>query len=125
MKAMPFLFAVSLAANLVLGWMLWQQHPVAPAMESPVVQSLSPDLDVPDLLATPAPLTVPPAQSAPLLPGPLLQPASSLFESPVEKPYAAPLPPNPHAFPSWEKRAPFRESQRQRGLYPASMKLDK
>jgi hypothetical protein len=125
MKAMPIRFAISVAALLLFGWMLWQQHPVKSVTEPSLTEQLPPDIQAPDLFAPPMPPPVSLLQPITLSPEPLLQPATFPWDARVEKPYAAPLPPNPHAFPSWEKRAPFRESQRQRGLYPASMTLDK
>ena len=122
MKAMPYLFAVSLAANLVLGWMLWQQHP-APASEPALVQSVYTDEEDLPLPTTPMPLTV-----SPLLPlagaaaydtghfPPLDIQTNALSPTVEEKPYGPPPPPNPHAFPVWQERTPYRETQFQRAL---------
>jgi hypothetical protein len=127
MKAMPYLFAISLAANFVLGLMLWQQHPAPtkPSPEPAIVQSQS-DSDELPLPTTPMPLT-----TSPFLPLELEeQPSTLLPQRPtasdmraslppaerVDKPYAPPPPPNPHAYPSWQQRTPHREPQLHRAL---------
>jgi hypothetical protein len=133
MKAIPYLLAISLAANLVLGWMLWQQRP-APVVEPAVAQSESPEHY--EVEALPLPSTPEPLMASPLLPplesgafgadrnAPLRMRAN--FEPTAEdKPYAPPPPPNPHAFPPWQERVPYRESQLDRGLYPTPLRLDK
>ena len=113
----------------VMGWMLWQQHPAnTPASADPAAQvSLPPDdLKVPDLLATPAPPPVSLTHPVSLMPDASpLQPASFSWDEPLDEPYSAPLPPNPHAHPAWQERVPYRESQMQRGLFQTPMKLDK
>lgn len=127
MKASHVTPAIILAALLGSSWMLWQQHPENPqAADVSASQPLPPvEFNAPDLLATPLPPSVPLLQPVSLWDAPLQQPASVSLEPPVVKPYAPPLPPNPHAFPPWSERLPHRASQVPRGLYPASMKLDK
>lgn len=127
MKASHVTIAIALAALLGSSWMLWQQHPDdPPAADVSASQPLPPvEFNAPDLLATPAPPSVPLLQPISLLDTPLQQPAALSLDPPVAKPYAPPLPPNPHAFPPWPERLPHRVDQVQRGLYPASMKLDK
>ena len=126
MKAMPYFLAFSLAANLVLGWMLWQQHPVQRS-EPSVAKSEAPEIyEVLPLPATSTPLTMspflPPVDSA-FLPSPGSNAAKPFSLEPTswngsseEKPYSPPLPPNPHAYPAWPERLPYRESQLDRAL---------
>jgi hypothetical protein len=125
MKAMPYLLAISLVANLVLGWMLWQQHP-APVNDPAVAQSEPLPSSTQEDEALPLPVT-----SSPLVPSPLLpfteagaltpddsvlpDPRASLVP-PADQPYAPPPPPNPHAFPAWRERTPYRETQFHRAL---------
>jgi hypothetical protein len=124
MKAMPYLFAISLAANLVLGWMLWQQHPATvPDTDPATVQYQVPEEEESlPLPAKPMPLTV-----SPLLPlaGAAAHEADSptppdeplrLLPTPLDKPYGPPPPPNRHAFPAWPERTPHRKTQFHRAL---------
>src|SRR5262245_54081178 len=64
MKAKSYLLAISLAANLVLGWMLWQRHPATnPDSEPALVQTMPSEEERLPLPATSMPLT-----ASPLLP---------------------------------------------------------
>jgi hypothetical protein len=129
MKAMPYLFAISLVANFVLGLMLWQQHPAKTTLspEPAIVQS-TPSADSDDL---PLPTTPMPLTASPFLPlvdepesafprrAPSSQAETRASLTPVgevDKPYAPPPPPNPHAYPPWQQRTPHRESQFHRAL---------
>jgi hypothetical protein len=126
MKAMPYLFAISLAANFVLGLMLWQQHPAQISPAPAIVQSTSADSDELPLPTTPMPLTASPLlplveNTEPENPVPPRPSSSEVRASltpsgEVDKPYAPPPPPNPHAYPSWQQRTPHRESQFHRAL---------
>jgi hypothetical protein len=121
MKAKSFLLAISLAANLVLGWMLWQQH-LADKPETALARPALTDDEYLPLPATPMPLTVSPL--LPLVPTGLLGPdtrspagmQAGLPSPDDEKPYGPPLPPNPNAFPPWPERSPYREPQLERAL---------
>src|SRR6187401_1628390 len=64
MKAKSYVLAISLAANLVLGWMLWQRHPATePEPEPVLVQSMLSEEERLPLPTTSVPLT-----ESPLLP---------------------------------------------------------
>jgi hypothetical protein len=127
MKAMPYLLAMSLAANLVLGWMLWQRHP-APAPEpDPAVAQYElwkEEAEPLPLPATPMPLTVSPllplagatAHEADRLAPPDTPPSLMPTVEDKDKPYGPPPPPNRHAFPPWRERTPYRETQYHRAL---------
>jgi hypothetical protein len=122
MKAKSFLLTVSLAVNLVLGWMLWQRHPAL--ISDPVVVQSDPSEDETLPLPTsPAPLTesalLPPVETGAADTGPLPAPSGAqarLLPPAQEKPYAPAPPPNPHAFPLWLERMPYRDSQIHRAL---------
>jgi hypothetical protein len=123
MKAKSYLLAISLAANLVLGLMLWQQHPVAyPEPEPVVAQSMPSEEERLPLPTMSTPLTASPL--LPLMGAALPEPGQSsapnsragLLSAPEEKPYGPPPPPNPHASPPWPERLPYSESQLERAL---------
>jgi hypothetical protein len=123
MKAKSYLLAISLAANLVLGWMLWQRHPATSPEPVPVlVQSMPSEEE-----RLPLPTTSMPLTASPLLPlmgaalpdpgqSPSADSRASLLPAPGEKPYGPPPPPNPHATPPWPERLPHGESQTERAL---------
>ena len=123
MKAKSYVLAISLAANLVLGWMLWQRHPATePEPEPVLVQSMLSEEE-----RLPLPTTSVPLRESPLLPlmgAALPEPGQSsppdsragFLPAPGEKPYGPPPPPNPHASPPWIERLPHGESQTERAL---------
>src|SRR3954470_188793 len=121
MKAMPLLLAISLAANLVLGWMLWQRHPVH-AFDPAIANSSPTEDDLLPLPSTPQPLTVsallPPIESEPSQTTPVVLPSARAFLAPPdsEKAYGPSPPPNAHAYPPWPQRVPYRDSQETRSL---------
>ena len=123
MKAKSYVLAFSLAANLVLGLMLWQRDPVTNAELEPVVVQSMPSEEE----RLPLPMTSTPLTASPLLPlmgASLPDPGQSsppdaragLLSAPGEKPYGPPPPPNPHASPPWLERLPHGESQLERAL---------
>jgi hypothetical protein len=124
MKAKSYLLAFSLAANLVLGWMLWQRQPAQyPEPEPALVQSMPSEEERLPLPTKSIPLTESPL--LPLMGAALPEPGQSpsppdaragLLPAPEEKPYGPPPPPNPHASPPWLERLPHGESQLERAL---------
>ena len=139
MKALKLALAISLALNLALGWVLWRTP--SASSEAPVPSlsmvdpSTSPSLNLPDTEdlrpLPPGPLQVPalaplgsssawgvPVGASQRTQGAPVRPIQFTPEPAVSRPYAEPLPSNPHAVPLWERRVPYREGQMERGLYP-------
>ncbi|HSI63430.1 MAG TPA: hypothetical protein VLE43_09935 [Candidatus Saccharimonadia bacterium] len=153
-KVVRGLLALSLAANLALGWMLWQQrHPEqtekltisAPASPTKAFAKETTPVSVVESPIARAPRIEPPlppptrggintTKAEGLLfssPGmqskvdPSKVPAYLRLERPESRAYGPPPPPNPHAVPPWDERLPYREDQMKRGLYSTPLKLDK
>ncbi|WP_265595310.1 hypothetical protein [Verrucomicrobium sp. BvORR106] len=135
MKALKLALAISLALNVALAWAVWRTPTPATTPPAASFSLVEPDTTPPSQLPEAEDLLSPtrtPQWAAPGAErswgfGTDLSPASEtsplrpvLFtpEPAVSQPYAAPLPPNPHAVPLWERRVPFREGQLERGLYP-------
>jgi hypothetical protein len=135
MKALKLALAISLALNVALAWSLWRTPPPTTAPPSPSLSLVEPDTTTPpqlpeaeNLLAPiPSPPWLTPGEErswsfgtdlSPAPAGSLLRPVQFTPEPAASQPYAAPLPPNPHAVPLWERRVPYREGQLERGLYP-------
>lgn len=127
---------VSLAANVALGWMLWQKRMEAPAkLETGLtVQSVLRDSDLKpvDLWNLPALPAHTDGVSAEFFVPSGSAPASvpvrtRMLQLRVSEgePYGPPPPSNPHAVPPWPERLPYRENQIDRGLYSTPLKLDK
>jgi hypothetical protein len=139
MKALKLTLAISLALNLALGWVLWRtpsasseapapslslvDPPTSPSLNLPDTEDLRPlppdPLQVPALapLGSNGPWSVPAGEAQRPQAAPV-RPIQFTPEPAVSRPYAEPLPSNPHAAPLWERRVPFREDQMERGLYP-------
>lgn len=123
MKAIFLLLAVSLAANVVLGWMLWQhQHPAADTEPALVQQAAASDEVTLPLPTGSTPLTTPPFLPLPdteiTVPDrpPIEESRSGRLAPPDEEAYAPPLPPNRHAYPPWPQRVPYHKPQVERAL---------
>lgn len=139
MKALKLTLAISLALNLALGWVIWRTPSASSDTPVPTLTmvdpSTSPSLNLPDTEdlrpLPPDPLQVPalaplgsngswgvPVGDAQRPQAAPVRPIHFTPEPAVSRPYAEPLPSNPHAVPLWERRVPFREGQMERGLYP-------
>lgn len=134
MKALKLALAISLALNVALAWSLWRTPPSATAPPPASLSLVEPDTTPPPQLPEAVDLLAPPPNPPWLNLGPgrswsfgtdlsaapaasVLRPVQFTPEAAGNLPYAAPLPPNPHAVPLWEHRVPYREGQLERGLY--------